>query len=489
MDEDRPKLVPSTMFAQVSRRAALQLGRTAAALPIVAGGLTSSAAQSPNSLALPRVSSPPENRSVRAFGARGDGVAADASAIQRAIDQARFVQIPEGNYLIDRPIFLRPDTTIEFLGDARLLPADDGITVFRSKGLTPGGRIVNPRIKGAGRKRITAFELESFRNGCAIERPMIEDCDRGIVLKSLCWDLVVMQPTIIRTRLPIVISDRSNAIDIFHPAFDGYETGIVIDGDNGEVTTTRIWGGYIQNGTVGISDHSGIGTLIYGTYFEGNREVDIDLHASLHTRVDATQHYEAAGKAAVRGKRTQGVAVRSPLMSSGGRKIGLIDFDSSNQAGFLELPRSSEVAFNRPLGVRDGLAEVALESSGRFRPQLLGSRIKGEGKFAIAEGRWRISGSDATIDIEVDWLEHSGSGGAVLTDIPLEVQPATYVPRPRAQVISERMALGGGALVAQLNGEGTNISLVIIDSAGSASLLSLPREGRLSFRISYSLAP
>ena len=489
MDDDLPVGRRSAMFARIDRRAALQLGQAAAVLPVFAGGLTSSSAQTPGGSTLPRASTPPQNRSVRAFGARGDGIAADAVAIQRAIDEARFVQIPEGNYLIDRPILLRPNTTVEFLGDARLLPARDGVTIFRSEGLTPGGRIVNPRISGAGRKRVTAFELESFRNGCVIERPMVEDCDRGIVLKSLCWDLVVMQPTIIRTRLPIVIADRSNAIDIFHPALDGYETGIVIDGTGGEVTTTRIWGGYVQNGLTGVSDRSGLGTLVYGTYFEGNREVDIDLQASLHATVDATQHYEKAGKAAIRGKRTQGIVLRNPLMASGGRKIGLLDVDASNHGGFLELPRSSAAALNRPLGIRDGIAEVALELAGRFQPQLVGSRVRGDGRMTTTEGRWRISGSDATVDIEVAWTGHSGAGGAVLTGIPREVQPVSYVPRPRTQVISEGVTLAGGTLVAQLNGEGTDVSLVMIDSAGKASLLSLPREGRLSFRLSYSLAP
>ena len=59
---------------------------------------------------IPVSASPPEEpggepRDVRAFGARGDGTADDAPALQRAVDPGRGVlRFPEGSYRISRTI-------------------------------------------------------------------------------------------------------------------------------------------------------------------------------------------------------------------------------------------------------------------------------------------------------------------------------------------------------------------------------------------------
>jgi hypothetical protein len=422
--------------------------------------------------------------SVRAFGARGDGITGDAAAIQKALDFSRHCVVPEGTYVIDRPLTLRPDTVVEFLGNARFVAAKPGMVVFTCQGLTPGVRIVSPRVSGGGKPSVTAFDLESFRNGCIIERPMVQDCDRGIVLRSLCWDLVIMQPTIIRTRLPITIADRSNAVDIFHPALDNYETGILIDGTSGDVASNRIWGGYAQNGRRGLLDRAAVGTLVFGTYFEGNSEADIALERSVHTTIDTTQHLAQTGRVGIRGRNTLGVAIRNPLMASGGRSVGLLDFDASNRDGMAQISSTSALAINRPLGISEGLARIASERAGAFEPRLIGSERAGTANV-VGSARWRISGSEAVIDVDLSWHGHTGAGGTVVTGAPPLLAPASG-PRPRSLAISEGFGRKG-CLLAQLNGEGTNISLVEIDDAGRSRLLPLPVKGSLSFSLRYAV--
>ncbi|OPZ19777.1 MAG: Pectate lyase superfamily protein [candidate division BRC1 bacterium ADurb.BinA364] len=46
------------------------------------------------------------------YGARGDGLADDSAALQKAIDENERVFLPKGHYLVSRPIRLRPNTKL-----------------------------------------------------------------------------------------------------------------------------------------------------------------------------------------------------------------------------------------------------------------------------------------------------------------------------------------------------------------------------------------
>lgn len=54
----------------------------------------------------------PGTRSVKAFGALGDGKADDTAAIQRAISECREVFFPQGTYVVSDALRLRPDTRL-----------------------------------------------------------------------------------------------------------------------------------------------------------------------------------------------------------------------------------------------------------------------------------------------------------------------------------------------------------------------------------------
>jgi len=79
------------------------------------------------SVCLRLASAPPEAVDVRDFGARGDGTADDAAAIQRALDRkARplVVRIPKGDYRIGRTLVVSGGTRIEADRSARIFLCD-----------------------------------------------------------------------------------------------------------------------------------------------------------------------------------------------------------------------------------------------------------------------------------------------------------------------------------------------------------------------------
>lgn len=88
--------------------------------------------------------------SVRRYGARGDGVADDTAAIQKAIDGHRVVYLPQGFYVVNDTIRLRPDSVV--------IGLHPGLTQL----LLPNG---SPLYQGVGAPKAL---LESARGGDAI---------------------------------------------------------------------------------------------------------------------------------------------------------------------------------------------------------------------------------------------------------------------------------------------------------------------------------
>ncbi len=86
-------------------------------------------------------SRPLEGKSVREFGARGDGGGDDAKAIQAALDSARGpVVIPRGEYRVGRTLLARSGTDIRAHPEARVFFADGAGTGEGSFLLTNGDR-------------------------------------------------------------------------------------------------------------------------------------------------------------------------------------------------------------------------------------------------------------------------------------------------------------------------------------------------------------
>ena len=73
--------------------------------------------------------------SVKDYGAKGDGVTDDTAAIQAAINAAKSVYFPAGNYIITSPIYMTGDG---FTGGARIIGAGVGTTIITKTTTTVG---------------------------------------------------------------------------------------------------------------------------------------------------------------------------------------------------------------------------------------------------------------------------------------------------------------------------------------------------------------
>ena len=73
--------------------------------------------------------------SVKDFGAKGDGVTDDTAAIQAAINAAKFVYFPAGNYIITSPIYM---TGVDYNGGARIIGDGVGTTTITKTTTTVG---------------------------------------------------------------------------------------------------------------------------------------------------------------------------------------------------------------------------------------------------------------------------------------------------------------------------------------------------------------
>lgn len=411
--------------------------------------------------------------SVRDKGARGDGTTMDSAAIQAALDAFDTLWVPPGVYMIDTPLTIPSYRVLSFASEAIFCPAHDGMTVFRTGEVSYASRILAPRIHARGKRGVTAFDLQGFRHRAEIQHADILECARGIVLRELCWDTILYMPWIRQTELPLVIVNGSNAVDVIHPAIDGFDTGVTIAAGKANATTTvRILGGYVQNGRYGIVDRGCFGTIVDGTYFEGLKEADIALSGAIRPNLTRTQHYGNVGKVAIRATGVDGLTIFDPLMSSGVRSIGLYDFDAACR-NVTRFEVDTAVGVNRPLGNVSGSRTLAIEESGGFTPVIVQPRDGGIA-YRRQAGRWRRSGSQLTVAIDLVWSGAVG-GGAMTVALPAAALLPSSVP---VGAIGPVM-IAGIATLAHARLDGGNLHVVTIAN-GTERPVPVPANGALT---------
>lgn len=362
-----------------------------------------------------------ERPSVRDTGAKGDGVAMDGAAIQDALQAYDNVWVPPGIYMIDVPLVVPSYRVLTFSSDAIFCPAHDGMTIFRTGEVSYASRILAPRIHARGKREVTAFDMQGFRHRAEIQHADILECARGIVLRELCWDTVIHMPWIRQTASPIVIANGSNAVDVVHPGIDGFDVGIRIQtGAQLTTTSTRIWGGYVQNGRCGIVDEGCFGTVIDGTYFEGMEDADIVLSRAIRSNVSRTQHYGPKGKAAIRMTGADGATVLDPLMSSGVRSTGLYDIDDASR-NVTRFESMTGAGVNLPLGNVGASGSLVREEGGAFAPVLAPAR--GAIRYERKEGRWRRSNGQMSVALDLHWTGAQAGGALAIAGLPASALP------------------------------------------------------------------
>lgn len=108
--------------------------------------------------------------SVKEFGAKGDGVTDDTSAIQAAID-AKAEYVPPGNYLISSTLNLPSGYSLRFSSGAIFKAAVDNLTFFHTTKFTSSLSIRDASLSGNGKTGVTGFSFTALQINSEIYRP------------------------------------------------------------------------------------------------------------------------------------------------------------------------------------------------------------------------------------------------------------------------------------------------------------------------------
>jgi hypothetical protein len=301
---------------------------------------------------------------VRDYGASTTATAtANATAINAAI-QANLsgeIRIAE-TYSINSSINLNGFSgTIKFAGNGSGLKAGaNNLKVFQSTTNAYGCRIIDARVDGNSYTGVYAFDLTRFQlDGAQIVRPVIVNCEYGIYLRSLCWGLKIENPDCALVNYPITLVEGCNAVLIDHPSIDTFgAAGIWIKtGGAYPNVGNMILNGFVQNGTEGIVDQ-GIQTQVVGTYLEGNSVADISLKTGSVYFYGGVTNHTAGGARAYRSSNADSAMIVHPVMSSGGRTIGLLDFDNTNTNCYYDAIFGAG-SRNLPIGVTTGIQPIS----------------------------------------------------------------------------------------------------------------------------------
>ena len=295
---------------------------------------------------------------VKDFGAVGNGTENDSPAIQAAFDSgAGTIYIPSGKYLLNTALIIPNSLVVIWDSRAYFKAGSNNMVMLRATTSAYASQLISPNLDGNGKTGITGMDLIRFSTKAVIYQPRIINMDTGIYLRELCWDLVIDNPSIYKVTNPIIVTNGSNAVDIRHPAIDTFGSiGIsVSNGANYQTTSVQVTGGYIQHGGIGINDASW-GLRINNVYFETCTVADIYLSASRFPLVNGTQHF-SKGMVAIKGRHVLGGRISNTLMASGGRTIGLYDFDATNSQSYEDHQSGDSV--NSPIGIVTGLSKLA----------------------------------------------------------------------------------------------------------------------------------
>lgn len=368
----------------------------------------------------PLVSKMQQTVSVKDFGAVGDGVADDTTAIINALAAAAQILFPSGTYAVSSSINIVSNKNITFQRGAKIIPLLDNLTIFISSDAY-FSEMYNIQINGNGKAGIKAFDLTNFRINAVLYKPLITNCDTGIKLNSGCWDLVIDQPTFITVDKPMQVQIYGGGTQIRFPSIDGFgEVGIDISGTPGKDTyAVFIIGGYAQNGGIGVRDNA-YRTILHGMNFEDCSMADVWLgSASIGFSARDCQHFNApitsVARYVARGARI--AYIDNPLKTYNNSRP-LFDFDSSCQGCRQNTIVDPLGSFNLPVGITNGLSSAAFYETGTFTPVVAGSVAAGTGTYTSQSGFYTRMGNTVTFSFGVTWTSHTGTGNIGVLNMP-----------------------------------------------------------------------
>jgi hypothetical protein len=299
------------------------------------------------------------------FGAVGDGITDDTASIQAALDGQGSIYIPDGVYKITADLTIKRDTLVQFGQKAYFKAGANNITFFKSTSVASAyfTQIHNAQLDGNGFTGVTGFDMYNFRLNAGLFNPNMTDMEVGIIYRYGCFDTPIFNPaTFDNVPFPVRIMDNCGGVQIINPTFDNTAnipgTSIAIDIQVGATIGANIGcviqGGYCQGFNIGVSD-TGFGTKVNGTYFELCVAADVLASGAQNSIYTGTQHFAGVGAAAIKGAGSDGVTVISPLMGSGNRSTGVLDFDGTN-SNCLYINSNNTASKNLPIGVTTGVS-------------------------------------------------------------------------------------------------------------------------------------
>jgi hypothetical protein len=439
------------------------------------------------------------------------GTTACSAAINTLISAGNAEWVfPAGTYLFDATVVVPDFTTLRFQEGATIKPSANGLVLFTSKDYGAGNfhsfgtQFWNPKFDANGRTGVVCFDMEGLRHAAGIYFPrFIGAFDHCIKFTKLCWDAMIVEPFAQGCVNGILIANGSNTVEILKPGIDGLGSagyGIkVIGGAAFPTTTVTVRSGYVQGfsavGGTGCIDDGSVGLGTYGTtfervYFEQNEFADIYFERSLCGKALGCEFYTTFGRNGIFARNSDNVRVTSPLMSSGGRSVGLYNFDTSNVNCYAD-QTTTAAGINSPLGTVSGIGFLPTEDYGDFpAPGVVvrGATTPGTGAtYSTRLARFHRIGRRVNINCQVTWSGWSGgTGGVVFAGIPAALVPTSYTPTGIGSVIAG-MSWTGAQLVCYLNGTSGEIAIIQVSSTGTLTPLPMTAIGSLTIDLTYTI--
>ena len=341
---------------------------------------------------------------VKDFGAVGDGVANDTTAIQNAITAFANIYFPPGTYLITSQINVSAGKTIRGYG-AALKPGTNNMTIMGNNGSFLSSFIVEGlefSDYDGTTTNVSGLTLSNTHIGVVLRDLGFTQLTNGITL-STSYEAAIENPRAFRTPNPVIIN--SGAVQIIHPMFDnttefasGSNTGNGILAIGGVVCN----GGYIQGFDYGINDSSEASTYS-NIYFERCTESGLYFNNSTAPTAHDCFVFGFNGKSAIKIRNTKSGKFYNNQMSTSNATIGLYDSDTSNQNCYGDKEYIS-ATINNDLGDTAGVTTF----SDKCGPYKDGAHIRGVATSGVAKTLFTIKPDNFSVtscELDVQAIE------------------------------------------------------------------------------------
>lgn len=308
---------------------------------------------------------------VTQYGARNDKGADVSASFQACVDANRKVFIPDGEYLWSATVNLVGNRQIEFSQGAILRPGANNFTMLKHENaIASGSNILIENMFasdfGGTATGVTMIQLGDLGPGIEIKSPKATKIDTMIDITENSFGVKIFSPSAFMVPYPIKAGSIGSVgtVDVYSPNFDnsvavagGSGLGIGIDFQ----ASGSVYGGYIQ-GFDSCVKFGGRGT-VHATYFESANNEAILFDGAFGVTVINPFFFGFEGDAFFRGRNSEGISIRNPVMVNSGATTGIFDFDNTCKGCTYEFVTNSAETINPIIGITTGISPNTLYSN------------------------------------------------------------------------------------------------------------------------------